>query len=369
MSDELLCGGCGVKLQSHDKDKLGFVPSSAIEQDDVLCRRCFRLKHYNENVTVSLTDDDFLTMINEIRMKDGLIVHIVDLFDVDGTLIQSLPRYVGDNPILLVGNKLDLLPKSTNHRKLTHWLRSQVNEAGIKIEDVCLISSVKGDGMNDLINEIETYRKGRDVYIVGVTNVGKSTFINEYIKRATGLEDVITTSYFPGTTLGFIEVPLDNNSSLIDTPGIVNQRQIVHYVSEEDLHLITPRKEVKSRVYQLESGQTLFIGGLARFDFIKGEKQSFVCHFSNRIQIHRTKTENADQLYERHLGELLSPPSKKSIDKLPPLIRNEYRINETNTDIVFPGLGWITVKEKDSTIAAHSPQDVSVSLRSSFIEH
>lgn len=369
MNDELLCGGCGVKIQSENEKELGYVPRSALDQEDLLCRRCFRLKHYNENVTVSLTDQDFLTMINEIRLKEGLIVHIVDLFDVSGTLLQGLPRYVGDNPILLVGNKLDLLPKSTNKRKLTHWLRSQANEAGIKIEDVCLLSSTKGDGMKELINQIEAYRQGKDVYIVGVTNVGKSTFINEYINRSMGLKNVITTSYFPGTTLGFIEIPLDRHASLIDTPGIVNEEQMVHYIAEKDLHLVTPSKEIKPRVYQLDEQQTLFIGGLARFDFIKGKKQSFVCHFSNRIHIHRTKTENADSLYDRHLGELLTPPSKNGIEKLPPFVRHEYRIDQANTDIVFPGLGWITVKEKGSIIATHSPKQVVTSLRHSFINH
>lgn len=369
MNNELYCGGCGVKIQSEHKDDLGYVPKSALSNEDILCRRCFRLKHYNENVTVSLTDDDFLKMINDIRSKQGLIVHIVDLFDVDGTFIQSLQRYVGNNPILLVGNKIDLLPKSTNERKLTQWLRSLANDAGLKVEDVCLISSIKGHGMDELVKQIETYRKGRDVYTVGVTNVGKSTFINNYINRAIGLKDVITTSYFPGTTLGFIEIPLDDHTHLIDTPGIVNKRQIVHYISDNDLHLITPKKEIKPRVYQLNSGQTLFIGGLARFDFLKGEKQSFVCYFSNRIPIHRTKTENADDLYERQVGELLNPPSTTSLKTLPPLIRSEYRITETNTDIIFPGLGWITVKEQDSTVAAYSPKDVSVSIRKSFIEH
>src|SRR5690625_5745799 len=81
---------------------------------------------------------------------------------------------------------------------------------------------------------------------------------------------------------------------------------MAHYVSEKDLKIITPKKEIKSRNYQLNSGQTLFIGGLARFDFIKGDKQTFVCYFSNEIPIHRTKLENADQRSEEHTSELKS---------------------------------------------------------------
>src|SRR5699024_4800193 len=114
----------------------------------------------------------------------------------------------------------------------------------------------------------------------------------------------ITTSYFPGTTLGFIEVPLDDHSALIDTPGIMNSEQMAHYVSKQDLKIITPKKEIKARNYQLNSEQSLFFGGLGRFDFIKGNKQTFVCYFSNDLPIHRTKLEKADALYEKQKGEL-----------------------------------------------------------------
>ena len=38
-------------------------------------------------------------------------------------------------------------------------------------------------------------------------------------------ENVITTSHFPGTTLDLIDIPLDEESSLYDTPGIINHHQ------------------------------------------------------------------------------------------------------------------------------------------------
>ncbi len=162
-------------------------------------------------------------MVSQIRDKEGLVVHLIDIFDAEGTIIKSLPRIIGDKPVILVGNKMDLLPKSTNRRKLTQWLRSEAKKAGITVKDVYLISSVKGHGLSDLTEAIDRWRNQQDVYIVGTTNVGKSTFINKLIEQTTGTENVITTSYFPGTTLGFIEIPLDDASAFIDTPGIVNK--------------------------------------------------------------------------------------------------------------------------------------------------
>lgn len=365
--NDVQCIGCGVNLQSEDKHAIGYVPHSSLEKEEVLCQRCFKLRHYNKNETVSLDSNDFLQMVSTIHQTDSLIIHVIDIFDVDGTLLKNLQRIVGNNPILLVGNKVDLLPKSTNKGKLKNWLLKTAKDVGLKIKDVHLISSVKDIGINELAVQMEKERGTKDIYVVGVTNVGKSTFINQFIQRSTGVKEAITTSYFSGTTLGFIRIPLDDHAALIDTPGIINSTQMAHYVSKQDLKLITPNKEIKSRNYQLQHGQTLFIGGLARFDFIKGEKQSFVCYFSNQLHIHRTKLENADELYERQLGDLLSPPNEETLQHLPALVRTSYRIDQPNTDIVFPGLGWITILQGKVTVEVYSPKGVTVSIRKSFI--
>jgi len=367
METKLYCQGCGVLLQTEDQNEVGYTPKTALTREEVLCKRCFRLKHYNEIQDVSLTDDDFLKMVSQIRDANGLVVHIIDIFDVDGTLIKSLPRIVGDNPIILVGNKMDLLPKSANNRKLSQWLRSTAKDAGLQVKDVFLISSAKGHGMEDLTFQIEHHRGNNDVYIVGTTNVGKSTFINRLIKQTTGENDVITTSYFPGTTLGFIKIPLDDEASIIDTPGIVNQQQMAHYVSKHDLKVITPDKEIKPRIYQLNQQQSLFFGGLARLDFIKGDRQSFVCYFSNQLPIHRTKLEKADTLYQNQVGDLLSPPDLKTLEDLPPLTESTFRIIGEKTDIIFPGLGWVTIPEGNVTVVAHSPKGLPVSQRKSLL--
>ncbi|WP_010650969.1 ribosome biogenesis GTPase YqeH [Oceanobacillus massiliensis] len=365
--ETIYCQGCGAPIQTEDPNAIGYTPASSLEKEDILCKRCFRLKHYNEIQDVSITDDDFLQMVSSIREANGLVVHVIDIFDVDGSLIKSLPRITGDNPIILVGNKLDLLPKSTNRNKLEQWLRTEAKDAGIKVKDVFLISSVKGTGIEELTEQIEWYRNNKNVYIVGTTNVGKSTFINRLIKQSTGMGEVITTSYFPGTTLGFIEIPLDENTSLIDTPGIVNKQQMAHYISDEDLKIITPKKEIKARVYQLNSQQTLYFGGLARIDFIKGDRQSFVCYFSNELPIHRTKLEKADELYENHAGELLSPPNEKTLEQLPKLVESTFKIDGEKTDIVFPGLGWVSIAGANTTVTAHSPKGVAVSKRKSLL--
>ena len=364
---EYVCMGCGVKIQTENPNELGFAPASAVEKDFIICQRCFRLKHYNDVQDVSLTDDDFLKILNGIGKTDALIVMIVDIFDFNGSWIPGMHRFVGQNPILLVGNKVDLLPKSVNRNKLIAWMKQQSKELGLHAEDVYLVSAEKGHFIKETALAIDEYRNGKDVYVVGCTNVGKSTFINRIIKEVTGEGDVITTSHFPGTTLDIIRIPLDDGKVMMDTPGIINHHQMAHFVAKQDLKIITPKKEIKPKVFQLNEGQTLFFGGLARFDYVSGGRQSFVCYVSNELQIHRTKMENADSLYENHLGEMLAPPRPEQLPAFPKLEKQEFLIREAKTDIVFSGLGWITVNDPGTKVIAYAPKGVQTLLRKSLI--
>jgi 30S ribosome assembly GTPase len=364
---EVVCVGCGVGIQTEDKEGMGYAPPSSLQKEEVICQRCFRLKHYNEVQDVPLTDDDFLKILNEIGNSEGLIVKIVDIFDFNGSWLPGLHRFVGSNPILLIGNKVDLLPKSVKHSKMIHWMKHEASQLGLKPVDVQLVSAAKGVGVEEAIRAIEKYRNGKDVYVVGCTNVGKSTFINRIIKQVSGEQDVITTSHFPGTTLDMIQIPLDEEESLIDTPGIINHHQMAHFVNKQDLKIITPKKEIKPRTFQLNPEQTLFFGGLSRFDFLKGERQPFTAYFSNELTIHRTKLEKADDLYKNHAGELLQPPRMDDMNTFPELVKHEFKVKEAKTDIVFSGLGWITVNEPGASVAAHVPKGVSVFLRKSLI--
>jgi ribosome biogenesis GTPase YqeH len=368
-NEELRCIGCGAVIQSEDPKEPGYTPQAAIkkglENNELYCQRCFRLRHYNEIAPVSLTDDDFLQLLNHIRDANALIVYVVDIFDFNGSLIPGLHRFVGDNPVLLVGNKEDLLPRSLRRSRLRDWIRQQANLAGIRPIDTVLVSAKKNHQIEDLLNEIEKYRHHRDVYVVGVTNVGKSTLINQIIKQRTGVQDLITTSRFPGTTLDKIEIPLDDGHELVDTPGIIHQHQMAHVLPATALKLISPQKEIKPRTYQLSDGQTIFLGGIGRFDYLKGPKVGVVAYFDNNLNLHRTKLSNADHFYQKHLGELLTPPTLENKEQIPPLERFEFSTSE-KTDLVFEGLGWITVP-KGIAIAGWAPKGVRVLTRRAMI--
>lgn len=364
------CSGCGITLQTEDRARPGYIPEKALEQTPVICQRCFRIKNYNENSSVTPDQDEFLQLLGQIGKTEALVIHIVDIFDFQGSIISSLQRFVGSNPVLLAVNKTDLLPKVTNWNKVRNWVQKAAKEAGVKIEDVVLCSAKQNQGFDRLLDIIGQYRGDRDVYVVGATNVGKSTLINRLIRDYSDLEQELTTSRYPGTTLDMVNIPLDDGKFIVDTPGIMYPSRYTELVDNHDLGVLLPDKPLKPAVYQLNEGQTLFFGGFARFDFIQGSgHQSFTGFVSGRVPIHRTKLERADQLFADHAGALLSPPDKASLEKLPSWTRHEFRIPKgARSDVFISGLGWIKVNsDQGAVVAVHAPKGVKVLVRDSLI--
>ena len=373
LDNKIYCIGCGAEIQSENPNKQGYLPKSvvkkSIEENNLVCKRCFRLKNYNEVSDVELGAEDFYKLIKTLSKKDGLIVKVVDIFDFSGSWIEDVIDIIGNNKdIVLVANKLDLLPKSVKQNKIKQWLFKMLKAKGIKVKDILLISAIKNHGIEEAAARIDELRNGKDVYIIGATNVGKSTFINKLIELTTGDKNVITTSHFPGTTLGMIEIPLDRATNIYDTPGIILDYDIAHYLDAESLKLVMPKKEIKARVFQLNAEQSLFFGGMARVDFVKGERQSFTLYASNLVDIHRTKLSNADALFEKHLGTLLKPPFEDNISIFKNQVKKSFKIDDKKIDIVISGLGWITVNsDSGCEIDIYVPEEIEVFVRESII--
>lgn len=258
------------------------------------------------------------------------------------------------------------LPKAINKKRVEIWLRQRAKDYGLNPDKVVLISAAKNQGIDELLGTIEEIRDRKDVFVVGTTNVGKSTLINRLIEKSVGEKDVITTSHFPGTTLDMIDIPLDDDSYMFDTPGIIQSHQMTHYVTDKELKVIMPKKEIKPKVYQLNEEQSLFLGGLVRVDYKKGGRRSLTCFISNDLNIHRTKLENADDLWERQIGELLKPPYSKENFNFNNLKNNEIFVKDERRDIMISGLGFITVDE-GAEINVIAPKEVEVTSRKSIL--
>src|SRR5699024_8717697 len=134
------------------------------------CQRCFKLRHYNQLQDLDIDDDVFLNKLGEIANDDAFVVLVVDIFDVEGSLISGLHRFIGNQPFIIAANKFDLLPKVTRKSKVKDWIRQTVNRHGLYPEDIVLTYGTKRAGIYSLAEKIEEVISDRNVYIVGVTN-------------------------------------------------------------------------------------------------------------------------------------------------------------------------------------------------------
>lgn len=319
------CIGCGVLLQDHDYKKEGYTKN--LKKD--LCIRCFRIKNYGEYEVSNKTNEDYIPILKQIDTTNDLVVLVLDLFNVQN--IDDICKHL-NNDILLVLTKRDVMPASLYEEKLLNYFNHK------NIKDKVIISSKKNYNFDELMYKINKYKKTKDVYIVGYTNSGKSTMINKLMKDYSNNISQITTSIMPSTTLSTIKIELNENLSLIDTPGLLLNNSIYDKVSIDDLKKIIPNKEIKPIVYQIKVPQIIIVDKYLRIDV--NPYNDIVLFFSNNLSIDR-KFKNTSFLTGEQKIELEV---------------------EDNQDIVINGLGFIKVKKK-SKIVIYTLKNVKVFTR------
>ncbi|KAL2920479.1 putative nitric oxide synthase [Bienertia sinuspersici] len=99
-------------------------------------------------------------------------------------------------------------------------------------------------------------------------------------------------------------------------------------------------------------GFSIFLGGLVRVDIIKALPCTRLTFYGLKsLQIHMVPTEEADEFYQKEIGNLLTPPTGKeraeTWNGLETERRLQLRFNDPNrpsSDIAISGLGWIAVE-------------------------
>ena len=328
------CLGCGSKLQSIDSSKEGYIRENNISSK--LCERCFRIRNYGEYKTVVKDNNDFKPILKKIGTTNSLVILVIDLFmmnkDFD-VLTKNL-----NNDILLVFTKRDVLPKIVNDQKFIEYAKN----LGIDYKDIVITSSNKNYGLDLLMEKIDQYKKDKNVYVIGYTNAGKSTLINKIIYNYSNLDRTITTSILPSTTINSVEININDDLTLIDTPGLIDNNSLINIVDVKMLKRILPNKEIKPITYQIKSKQTIFVDELVRIDL--NDKNNLIFYLSNSLNIKRVFKNN---------------------NKLKNLKENIIRVKQ-DEDIVISGLGFIKVTNND-VIKIYAPEEIDIYTRKKLI--
>ena len=228
-----------------------------------------------------------------------------DIFDINNSFIPKLANYVGKNEVLVLVNKIDIIPKTMKLKNIEEYVRNISKKNNLNVIGVMMISAKSTKDCEKVVERIKKlkYRyknKNKtgfdDCYVMGCASVGKSTFINTIIGKYLEGKNFITTSEQYHTTVDIIKIPLDSKSFIIDTPGIVNDKSFGNYLSYESMRDLKVSSYLKPKTFQLKNDQTIFIGGLCRLEFCEGENISASFYVSNGLYLHRTKTIKADEL-------------------------------------------------------------------------
>jgi len=357
------CIGCGAVLQNEYIDKAGFTKNL----DNDYCVRCFRMMHYSELPKILAKNEDYDKILGGALKTNSLVVLIVDVFDFSATFVPKILDFLRDKDVILVANKYDLLPKSTNIGKVVEWMLQMAQKMFFKVLAVHCVSSKKGYYLDDLMNTISMFRLERDVYFVGCANVGKSSLINALLKRFTSrTDDLISTSKIPGTTLDLINIPFfADNKSFVDTPGLINEGNILNRLMPESYKKIIPDNEIKPITYQIFEGNCVFVSGLMVVDIIESKDLSITCYFSKSLTIHRTKSERIDDFLNRHVGEMLTPPTLEEKKEIEYVVKT-FDVTVKKNELYCSGLGFISFN-KPAKIRVTYIKGCDVELRNGII--
>lgn len=361
----------------------------------IICMRCFDLKHKNsqpDTMQYTIIQRDPATILNYVMneiQRDSIVINVIDLIDFNGSIIQRIFEEASKKNLfmIIVANKYDVLPKKAKYDRIHSWVKQEISRY-LDTSNVCVVSSKTGEGMKKLINVLKIAKETRaesEVYVIGSTNSGKSSFINKLVRmtwdlpsqklKPVELADQLTASSLPGTTLNTVEVSCKSlNLTVKDTPGVPNPNQLSTHITDiRTVSLLVPSKKIKPVSITMLPNESIWIGGLAKIDMLEGTYKFVTIFTSPFVTIYKGKTENSDKLFERQAGKNLKP----TLSELKNATFKSYEIeiscdkfNKSSKDIAIHGLGWVSITGTGSCkFEIWAPEEVGVTLRSPLMPY
>ncbi|CAN6277272.1 unnamed protein product [Urochloa humidicola] len=395
-SGQASCYGCGAPLHTAEEGAPGYVDPDTYDLKKrhhqlrtVLCARCKLLSHGHMVTAVGghggypggkqfVSAEQLREKLSYLRHEKALTVKLVDIVDFNGSFLARVRDFAGANPIILVITKVDLLPRDTDLNCVGDWVVDSVVKKKLNVLSVHLTSSKSLVGITGVISEIQQEKKGRDVYILGSANVGKSAFISALLRTMAYKDPVAAAaqkykpiqSAVPGTTLGPIEIEAFlGGGKLYDTPGVHLHHRQAAVIHADDLPSLAPQSRLKGRCFPANdtdvelSGSSLFWAGLVRIDVAKALPRTRLTFYGpKKLKVNVVPTTEADQFYKTEVGVTLTPPTGKEraegwagLQGVRELKIKYGELDRPACDIAISGLGWISVEP--SGVPSNSPDD------------
>lgn len=306
------CIGCGSIIQHEDKNKIGYAPIPK-SGEAKYCERCFKITHYNEKLILPLENiNEYI--IDEVNKNSKYTFFMIDLLNINEETINTFKNINVQKTLII--SKLDIIPKSIKETLIEEWIKDtyKINN------DIKFLSTKKNINTRLIVKTLEELNIN-SAHILGFTNAGKSTLINKICEQNNIEGKTITTSILPNTTVDFINIPITENITIIDSPGFTSKYTLYDNTEYDLMKNILPKNIINPITEQTKENTSLIIENKIRIN--ANSKNSFTFYMSNAIKIDKVFEKNTDLTNE----ELL-----------------KYNIKD-NTDIVIKGLGFINIKK------------------------
>ena len=160
--------------------------------------------------------------IKEILPLIDAVAEIVDARIPLSSRNPELKELIGDKPHIILLNKCDMADKSVTQSWINHYKSQNITAIAVDCKSGKGLNLFKDTVKTVLSDRLEAYAKkgmvGKPlrVMVVGIPNVGKSSFIN---KIAGGTKAKVENR--PGVTRGNQWFTIDKQLELLDTPGVL----------------------------------------------------------------------------------------------------------------------------------------------------
>ncbi|CRG95226.1 conserved Plasmodium protein, unknown function [Plasmodium gallinaceum] len=228
--------------------------------------------------------------------------------------------------------------------------------------------------------------KNLNIYIVGNANSGKSSLINYLLKNIKKKEKnfSISNSIIPGTTLKNIQIKLNKNLTINDTPGIISNNSILSHLNFEELkYVVCTKLKKKIPSMYINENDYIFVGGILYIHILNIQKYYSIISFfiSDKIPVIKRKKFSKDPnvfLREKIKSGFLYPPfSVERFDEINDFKKYYFNLNNTNNDsdnssydIHIQGMGYITFYSfRSIEFNLYTLKNVEVVSRSSLLPY
>lgn len=241
-------------------------------------------------------------IIEDLKLID-VVVQILDARSPKASVNPDIYEYIKEKKQVNVLNKYDLADEEQNKKWINYF-----KQKGI---EAVLVDSNSGKGIEEVIRKIEKVyeedklnysekgRKGKSirVMVIGIPNVGKSSFINRITKKTSA-----QVGNKPGVTKQKQWVRVNQNIELLDTPGVLWPK----FENEEIALKLAYIGTIKDEILQ----KTEIAYNLLKY-LLEGEKEKLIERYKLDKEQVENELKNKDRMENENILEIMYMIGKK----------------------------------------------------------